>query len=366
MRAILSPLLLLLLAPQEKPDIEKQVDELVEQLKTLAPDADRSQFLGRPAMSKLMSLGPQAFPRLKHHFLEQQDWRLKASIGYLAVLHGRRDSEVRARWSALCKDPDILVRMVMISLSSEFATGFCGLVVIPAMTPEEKGDFDRIKLSTSLHWMSEEDLKSLAINALAIVKRGKLLVDPPQLDDHVTSVRPDMNPKRLRSSGVRLMTPMTSMAQLSLLRVLDTSTAHEAMRLVYDVAEADDGSDGPRLGILFQMASLALVHSGDCARPCLTRDCPLFPEYRRRLHALCEKWAWKTTDCNAQYGVLRALNYIGMWKSYDLRERLSKEHPDEQVRELAGSNLARLWNSRYDRGYTREQEAEEDRRLERR
>ncbi len=359
------PLFFLLWVPQETPpDLDKQVDELVEQLKTLSPDADRGAFLRPPALSKLMALGPQAFPRLKHHFLEQQDWRLKASVGYLAVLHGRADPQVEARWRALCKDSDLFVRMSMISLSDQFAKGFCGLVVMPVLSPEEIAVFDKIDLSSPhLSWMSNKDLKSLAAQALAILKEGKPLVDPPQLDG-IGYSGPDPDPKRLRSSGVRLLTPMTRMAQLSLLRVLNTSTAHDAMRLIMGGAEADDGSDPPRLGCMLRMASSAIWHDGGCKRPDGTRDCPLFPEYRRRLFALCEKWAWKVTDPNAQYGLLWALDATWLWKAYDLRERLSKTHPDQQVRELAGSDLNRLWNSKYDRGYTREQEAVEDRQVE--
>jgi hypothetical protein len=270
---------------------------------------------------------------------------------------GRNDGDVAKRWKELCKDPDIIVRMVMVSLTDQFPHG-C-IVQMPVMTPEEKAVFDRIDLPSSLHWMSEEDLKSLAVNALGVLKEGKLLVDPPQLDT-VGMSGLDPNPKRLRSSGARLMIPKARQAQSCLIRIYDTSGAHEAIKLVIETAEADDGSDGPRLGHLFRMASLAFSHRGSCE----PGNCPQGPEYKRRLFALCEKWAWKVTDPNAQYGVLSALRSMGLWKSYDLRERLSKEHPDEQVREFAGNDLIAAWNRMYDRKYTREQEAEDDRKLE--
>jgi hypothetical protein len=349
--------LIYFLAPQEPPDLDKQVDQLVGQLKALWPDADRDAFLGRPSMSKLMSLGPKAFPRLKKHFLETKDWRLKASVGYLAVLLGRNDGDVAKRWRELCKDPDIIVRMVMVSLTDQFPHG-C-IVQMPVMTPEEKAVFDRINLPSSLHWMSEEDLKSLAVNALAVLKEGKLLVDPPQVDS-IGMSGPDPNPKRLRSSGVRQLTAKASMAQLCLGRAMEASKTHEVVVLIMEAAESDDGSDPVRLGYRLRMAATALWHP----RCCESEKCPEAPVYKRRIFALCEKWAWKVTDPNAQYGVLSALGSIGLWKSYDLRERLSKEHPDEQVREFAGNDLIAAWNRMYDRKYTREQEAEDDRKLE--
>jgi len=365
MRAIpLALTLFYFLAPQEPPDLDKQVDQLVGQLKALWPDADRDAFLGRPAMSKLMALGPKAFPRLKKHFLETKDWRLKASVGYLAILMGRHDGEVRVRWAELNKDPDVLVRMTMVSLEDQFPPlgASCWVREMPVLSQEESVIFGRIKLSASLHWMSNEDLKSLAANALGVLKEGKPLVDPPQLVSMGMS-GPDPDPKRLRSSGVRQLTPKAMMAELLLMRISTTSIDHEAMKLVMEAAEADDGSDPPRLGRLLGMACSALWHSGGCKRD-RPHGCAPALEYRRRLFALGEKWAWKVTDPNAQYGVLSVLNAADLWKAYDLRERLSKEHPDEQVRELAASDLNWYWNYMYDRKYTREQEAEDDRKFE--
>src|SRR5262245_6130672 len=236
---LLRPLFILglLLAAQEKPSLDKQVDDLVELLKDLSPDATREQFLGRPALSKLMALGPQAFPRLKHHFLEQQDWRLQASVGYLAVLHGRSDPQVIARCSALRKDPSLFVRMLMISISRDSVGGSCGVSVMPAMTSEEKAVYERLNLSHfDLSWMSIKDLESLTTQSLAIVTAGKLLVDPPQLN-MLGGGQPDPNPKRLRSSGVRLLTPIARDAEHSLFQVLKTCMAHKASQLILDAAE---------------------------------------------------------------------------------------------------------------------------------
>jgi len=129
--------------------------------------------------------------------------------------------------------------------------------------------------------------------------------------------------------------------------------------LVLQAVEADDGTDSSRLGLLLRLASEATWHR----HPDYEHKCELAPVNRRRLFAVCEQWAWRVSDPNAQYGVLWALDAVGMWKSYDLKERLSKEHLDEQVRELAGSELNRYYNNLLERGPTREMEKEEDERL---
>ncbi|HZL72987.1 MAG TPA: hypothetical protein VFC86_11030 [Planctomycetota bacterium] len=350
-------ILLAISCPQELSEVDKRVDELIERLKEHSVEATAAGFLKRPEMSRLMGLGPAAFPRLKHHFLTSEDVRIQASAGFLSILHAPdSDPEFVTRCKNLAGGTDVLVRAVMKPLVAEMKAT-C-VLEMPDLSPEEKKIFDQIGFHRGVSWMAVEDLKTLVANGQSILKRGKVLVDPPVLDG-AGMMGLDPNPKRLRSSGVRKLTPIARMAELSVGRALDSSKGHEVHDLVLQAVEADDGTDPARLGLLLRLGRRAVWHRNAESE----HKCELFSANQRRLFALCERWAWKVTDPNAQYGVFSALDSIGLWKSYDLREKLSKDHPDEQVRELAGSNLNQIFNNLYDKGHTREMEKEEDERL---
>ena len=140
---------------------------------------------------------------------------------------------------------------------------------------------------------------------------------------------------------------------------LDSSKGHDVHAMVLEGVESDDGTDAPRLGRLLRLASSATFHR----HANHDQACDLQAANRRRLFAVAERWAWKVTDPNAQYGVQWALDAVGLWKSYDLRERLSREHFDEQVREFAGAYLNNYFDGLNEKGWTREKEKEEDERL---
>src|SRR5262245_18662736 len=156
MSTIAWALALILQQGQELSDTDKRVDELIEKLKERSIQAAAEGFLKQPELSKLMALGPAAYPRLKHQFLTSDDARVQASAGFLTVLHAQSsDSDLLKRCQALSGAEHALVRAVVKSRAAEIqATCVLG---IPDFDLEEKRVFDRIGVHIGVGWMTVED-----------------------------------------------------------------------------------------------------------------------------------------------------------------------------------------------------------------
>ena len=325
-------------AHSQEPNATVQV--WVEELKSLSPDASLSEFLNRPAMSRLMALGPAGYPALKDAFLNESHWAVKASAAYLVTTMVRNsDAEVTARLRALIDDNNVFVRATSVTLYRAVVSGAAFDEVLAR--PDVGAIADRLPLTPSLDWMSPADLSQLAQNALSVIEKGKPFLDPPTWETSIGRTS-DRSVSRIRSAGLRVVTLENEIAERVFHRISDSLTlkaidVHKTVDLLMSSLESETGSDQERLGRKLRIAEIVLGHQHP---ECRDGKCKDYSAFRERLYAACEKWALAVTDANALHAIESALtSIIGLEKAKALLENLKQNHPNPEMRDLVREHL---------------------------
>lgn len=322
-------------------DYSTIVRPLIEELRTLTADATRDDFYKRPAMSKLMGMGRNAFPTLKEIFLKDDDWAIKVSVGFLVVaLDGVQDCEVLSRLSAFHKDPHPAVR----ALAASYLEGrgqFCGFERAQYFQahPRELEISDRFGGFTPwLWWMAPEDAAARQEQVLAVIEQGDPYIKPAAWVDGISVLQGDSG--SLWHVSNRMLTRDQDMAERFLHQAFYSTCAHDLRMALMDRLERDDGRDPQRLGRKLSLAGTSLGH------PLSVHECRTFlQELRNRLFAVCERWAWKATDAQALRSIVDGIP-ASLEKGRALVADLEKRHPNAQVREFARMKLRNYADSR--------------------
>jgi hypothetical protein len=315
------------------------VRSLVDQLRSLSPDASRSEFLTRPAMSQLMALGPAAYPDLREVFLKDSDWAVQASVGYLVITMAHlSDSAVSDRVDSLMNGDNAFVRATVGTLYRSVSPGSFGEVL---SKPEVLAIAERLQLHPSIEWMVPADLSKLAANSLSVIEKGRPFAEPPAWETSGGRTT-ERDVSSIRPAGLRVVTLEHSMAERVFMRisdslVLSSTDVHMALELILASLELDGGSDPERLGRKFRLTELVLGHQN---RDCSDGKCRVYLACKERLFEACDRWVWTATDPNALHAIESALTaIIGLDKAKSLLERLKEHHSNPELREMVGRHL---------------------------
>jgi hypothetical protein len=315
-------------------DYSDIVRPLVEELRSLAPDATYDGFYKRVAMSKLMGMGRTAFPTLKEIFLTDSHWAVKVSVGFLVVaLDGDRDPDVISRLCRLQSDADPAVR----ALAASYLCGrgqWCGAERARFFRdhPEEAEIARRFgEFRPWISWMAAEDVAARLAQVMEVIERGDPYLKPGFWVDGIMWMEGD--PQSVYHARSRLLTRDFDMAERFLQQLFYSGCAHDGRTTVMDSLDRDDGCDAERLGRKFALAVAALGHSlpGDQCRSFQDR-------LRDRLSALCERWTWKATDPQALRSLIDGIS-MDLIRGRALVMELKDRHPNAQVRDLAGLKI---------------------------
>src|SRR5688572_8219351 len=211
MNAIRSLVLCSLLWPSAQPAEAQDpaLHLLVDELRTLSPDATLGEFINRPAMSRLMALGTPGYPALREVFLKDGHWAVQASVGYLVVTMAGIDSEVGERLKSLMEVESPFVRATAVTLYKTLAPGMFEEVL---SSPDVRAIAERLPLTPSIDWMASADLLKLAENSLSVIDNGNPFLGRPAWDTGAGRTF-DRDVSRIQSAGLRVVTLEFDMAE---------------------------------------------------------------------------------------------------------------------------------------------------------
>jgi hypothetical protein len=324
--------------PQAQETPSPEVQQLINELRALSPDATRESFLGRRAMADLITLGPKAYSALKSTFLTSDDWATRISTGYLVLAMDQgTDDATRVRITELMRDDHPYVRSV--------AAAICATVPIRYAKEEAEkllqvGGHSVASMqgwSPSIDWLPDSHVPKLVENAIVAIDQGQPLLDPPQWWSVGGGRSSTGNPESVSGSGMRVLTRSQAIAELAIKRLLLSGRSHGGIQPVLESLVRDDAADQARLGRKILLTEIALGHTG----PCQNVECEMREKIAAQLVAACEKWAWSLSEPGALRAVVSALGALTTWsdRATQLLEELNLRHPNPSVRKLAELRL---------------------------
>ena len=331
--------------PQDPEDA--RIDGLIEELKKLPDSPTREEFIGRSAMAELLIDGARAFPKIKHAFLTNDHWAIKASLACLLnrLCHGPYFGTFD-RLTSLLGDENIVVRVVAALLLNHAHSGSVEKAAKVLARPAEAALSEKLVTGPAgFEWLLGENHVRWVERGLAFLERGEPLEEPS--NKHGMRHYPPFTD--LRGHGdERILKDQFQIAWNGLWDALQSGRGHEVIEIIQHSVEKDSGRDPGRLAVKLRLAGAILHHRDDaCGNSWKTPDlrCERLAAVLPRFHAICDKWLKESADpwvMDAGVSLLNDLGGSGHAPAIELMEKLKTEHPEQGVRRMIEHHLDQL------------------------
>jgi hypothetical protein len=274
----------------------------------------------------LLALVDRAIPVLERA-AHSSSWSIRASaIHILGANHFETSGVLKEGLGQYLEDPHPVVRAVA-AMSMGAST--------PAMEilsrPEEASFSQQCYLPIFAHqdWLPEPYYTQRLDRFLELLDSPAPLIEPVEL---------------LQMADRARLNPLVQVGQSGLLQELQgTSHGHEVsdklLKKILSVGTAEED----RLGVLLS-AAYCIVEHHDASHP-ETGECSEEARYTDALCSVVENRLWSSKQdllLHSALFVLNAMASAGYERASKLLERISREHPDERVRESAEWDLKQI------------------------
>ena len=300
-----------------------EVSRLIEDLRTLSPDASAADFRNRPAVLELIALGPLAIPSLTQACRSSDHWAVKTSAAFVLAVISRPPLDVMSSWM---QDESAHVRA--------FAASYLGIhggdvAENLRNRPEEKAILQRLQphdLETT--WIREPYFSKWMAANLDVLGRGNPLTTPTEggiRGAFLPSVKREYEDAAGALAGALGSGDRGHLVLEQLLRNVETAAPDNPELVAY------------KLGLL----AYAPMHK-DAA--CLGNPCQEWKAFAERIVSLCERSLAGSSNPSILAKSILVLSTLlqvsGDAAAGQLLKRLNSDHPNVEVRTLAGEHLA--------------------------